>query len=161
MKLSLKKAFNLSKALFRWSFGDKFTVKDENDNERFTAKGNRLKIEVYDASEKLVATLKETSGRVVGKHGLHYSIEVDGNAVCKVTRKTKVIGMNVEITGLPWALEYDNVTFEHQLKHDDEVIMTINDKVAFLGENYDIEVFDAENELICVAIALAIDYIKS
>ena len=158
MKLSVKKAFNLSKTLLMFSFGDKFTVKDENNNERFTAKGVREKLEVYDTTGKSVATLIRGAGMLQGKH---YNIEVDGNVVCEITRKSKIIGMNVEITGLPWLLEYDNVTAEHKLKHNDKVIMTITDKVAFLGESYDVEIFDAKNELICVAIVLAIDYIKA
>jgi len=161
VKLSIKKAFNLGKALFRWPLSDKFTVKDENDNDRFTAKGNRLKLEVYDTAEKLVATLNEASGRIVGKHVLHYNIEIDSNVICEVIRKIKVIGMDVEIKGLPWVVEYDNITAEHKVKHNDEVIMTITDNVAFLGESYDVEIFDAENELICVAIVLAIDGIKA
>ena len=159
MKLSVKKSFNLSKALLRFSFGDKFTIEDENNNERFTAKGVREKIEIYDTAGKLVVTLRRGSGMLQGKH---YNIEIDGNVVCEVTRKSKVVGMNVEITGLPWVFEYDNITAEHNLKHNnDEVIMTITDEVAFLGESYDVEIFDAENELICVAIVLAIDYIKA
>ena len=157
MKLSIKKSFNLGKALFRLSLGDKFTVKDENDNDRFTAKGISLKSEIYDTTGKLVAAIRRPDGMMKAHK---YNIEVDGKVVCEITRKAKVIGMGVEINGLPWVVEYDNVTAEHKVKHHDEVIMTINDKVAFLGESYDIEIFDAENELICVAIVLAIDNIK-
>jgi len=152
MKLTLKKAFRPVNFL-----GDKFSVKDENNNERFTAKGVSVKIGVYDTTGALVATLKRGAGMLQGKH---YSIEIGGNEVCEISRKTKVVGMDVEITGLPWVLEYGNATFQHKLMCNDEVIMAITDKVAFLGESYDIEIFDAENELTCVAIALAIDYIK-
>ena len=160
MKFSIKKSFNLGRSLFRLPLADKFTVNDESNNERFTAKGNKLKLGVYDSSEKLLATLSETSKRVIGRRGWHYSIEVNGNTVCEVIHKTKAIGIGIEITGLPWVLDYDNITADHTLRHGDDVIMTITDKVAFLGESYDVEVFDAENELICVAIVLAIDCIK-
>ena len=152
MKLSLKKAFRLVRFL-----GDKFTVKDENNSDRFTAKGVSVKIGIYDTTGKLVATLRRGAGMLQGKH---YNIEIDGKVVCEISRKTKVVGMGVNLTGLPWVLEYDNITAEHKLMHNDEVIMTITDNVALLGESYDIEIFNAENELICVAIVLAIDYIK-
>jgi len=155
VKLSIKKAIR-----WVWWLGNRYTVKDENNNQHFTAKGGRISLGVYDSTEKLVATLKHVGVISSHSHPRHYNIEIDGNVVCEVIHKFKVIGMNVEISGLPWVVEYDNITAEHKIKHNDEVIMTITDNVALLGESYDMEIFDAKNELICVAIVLAIDNIK-
>jgi len=91
-------------------FGNKFTVKDENNNERFTAKGFSVKIGVYDVNGKLIATLRAGAGMLQGKH---YNIEIDGKVVCEISRKTKAIGMGVNII-LSWGFGMIEVS-------DDEV----------------------------------------
>jgi uncharacterized protein YxjI len=140
---------------------DRFFVKDENGNDRYRIEGKlpgRLaaagqQLCVFDTIGNAVALVRHKPKFMAMPR---FGIEIDGNEVCEVVKKFKLVGQRYNIEALSWHVTgfWEQV---YELKHGDEVIMQIDKRVVSVGDSYELDILDPQHELLCLCIALAID----
>ena len=139
-----------------FSLRDKFSVKDEYENDRWFAKSELLsigrKLHVYssDGREHALIRQKKMSFRP------RYDIEI-GGAVYEFVREASFIRAKYSIRNLGWTIH--GSYWEHNFYVADErsKVMQISKARISWGDSYVIDIYDAQNELMCLCIVLTID----
>jgi hypothetical protein len=151
------------RVLRKWKFGifHNFVITDESGAVRYTAKGNVIKLQVFDATGKLVGVLD--SGKVFARavEVREYAIIVGNEKLGMYNRKQKTLTYEYELVGLPWTVDVDT----DEVKQDDVVIAKMKDIGSFFlyliplsPRKYVVEIHNPENELTLLLIALGWQY---
>ena len=150
----------IKQKVFSWN--DKFTVTDENGNDRFTAAG---KLPTTFVTGKHISVSDENGNTVASvRHKMkgfslapRFIVEVNGREVCEVVKKFTFFSHKYNIEGLSWQLEGDFTGHDYEVQNGSQVVMKLSKKLISLGDSYELDIADPNNELICLCIALAVD----
>ena len=143
-----------------FSFRDKFSVKDESGNDRYSIDGKVAplltgkKLTVHDSGGNAVAIVQE---KPKGFSMLRFTVEINGREVCAVIQKFSLFRQKYSIEGLPWQLDGDFIEHEYELLNGSQKIMQLTKKLISWGDSYELDISDPKNELPCLCIALAVD----
>ena len=152
MKLYIKQK------VFSWR--DKFSVKDEHQNDRWFAQGKILslgrKLYVYDTFGNEVAFIRQKILSFLPR----YYIEIGGYEY-EFVREFKLIRPRYTIRNLDWVI--DGNFFEHQytVNNSNGEVMSIGKAWFSWGDFYELNIIDPQNELLCLCVVLAIDCINA
>jgi len=149
MKLYLKQK------VFSWR--DRFFVKDENGNDRYSIQGEILSIgkrlRVYDSNGAEVAFIRQKVMSWLPR----FIVEVDGREVCTIVKELAFFRQSYRVEGLPWHLSGDFWAHEYSLTENGREIMRLSKKWFTWGDSYELNIIDNQNELMCLCVALAVD----
>ena len=152
MKLYIKqKAF---------SWREKFAVKDEAQNDRWFAQGEKFsfgrKLHVFDARGTEVAFI----WRKVLSFLPRYYLEING-ASYEFVKEFTLLKPKYSIRNLDWAIGGDFFAHDYTVTNSNGDIMRIAKAWLTWGDYYELDIIDAQNELLCLCVALAIDCITA
>jgi hypothetical protein len=148
----------------KFGFNESFTITNESGSECYTAKGNAVKMTIYDTSGKVVGVLD--SGKTIARLAeiREYTMYVNGAQVGTFSKKHKVIGSEYLFDGVPWTL--DAVTDE--LKRGDALLAKLKDATSFLlhflsfgPRKYDVDLTDDENTVTILLVAFGWAYFEA
>ena len=149
MKLYIKQK------VFSWR--DRFTIKDENENDRYFAEGEFFtlgkQLHVYDESGRAVAHIRQKLMSLMPR----FIIEVHGREACEIVQKFRLTRHTFDIHGLPLNLDGDFWGHEYDLFQGSQIIMQLSKKWFTWGDSYEMNIADSNQELVCLCIALAVD----
>ena len=152
MKLYIKQK------VFSWR--DRFSIKDVNGSDRWFAQGELFtfgrKLHVYDADGAEVAFIR----RKILSFLHRYYIEV-GGGVYEFVREFTFFRPKYTMRNLDWVI--DGNFWEHNYCANDNKgeIMRISKAWLSCGDFYELDIRDAQSELLCLCVALAIDCITA
>lgn len=140
-----------------FSIGDKFTIKDEFGNDRYYAEDQLFsvghKVRIYDMNDQEVIYIKQKLMTFLPK----YEIYVNGNLAGVLTKKISffrpkyvIEDSNLELVGDIWEHDYT-------LKSGDYEIMNVSKQWISYSDSYEVNVYSDENELLSLAVTLAVD----
>ncbi len=149
MKLYIKQQ------VFSWA--DRFFIKDENGSDRFYAEGEIFswgkKLHIYDLTGNEVAFI----GQKLMSFMPRYSIEINGQVICEVNQKFTFFKQEFAFEGVPWRVEGDFWAHEYILHDGYNTIMELSKHWFTWGDSYELSIYQPQNELLCLCIALSID----
>lgn len=149
MKLYMKQK------VFSWN--DKFDVVDENGNLRYYVEGELFswgkKLHIYDPQGVEVAFIWQK----VFSFLLRYHVEISGEVVATIVKDFTFFRQSYHLEGLPWQVDGDFLAHEYLLYENQKKIMEMNKAWFTWGDSYELEIFDPDNEILCLSVALAID----
>jgi uncharacterized protein YxjI len=149
MKLYLKQK------VFSWR--DRFYVKDETGNDRFSVEGEIFtwgkKLHVYDANGDKIAFIRQKMWSWLPR----YYVEIGGRVMCEVVKEVTFFKPRYHLEGLSWRLEGDFWAHEYSLTEDSRQIMGLSKKWFTWGDSYELSITDPRDELLCLCVALAVD----
>ena len=150
MKLYIKQK------VFSWR--DRFLVKDEVGNDRYAAEGKFFtwgkKLHIYNATGREVAFVRQKVMSLMPR----FFVEVGGREICEIVKEFTIVKQSYRIAGLPWHLSGD--IWAHEYSLDDasgSQVMRMSKKWFTWGDSYELDIADAQNELACLCVALAVD----
>lgn len=154
MKLYIKQK------VFSWK--DRFTVKDETGNDRYTVVGEFFslgrKLHVYDMEEREVATIQQE----VWTWMPNYHVYIGGSHAADVKQKFTWFRPRYEITGLDWTVEGSFWEHDYEvLSAAEGCIVRITKEWMTWGDTYELDIARPEDELLALAIVLTIDCVKA
>jgi len=149
MKLYLKQK------VFTWR--DRFLVKDESGNDRYSVQGEILslgkRLRVYDSNGAEVAFIRQKVMSWLPR----FFVEINERMVCTVVKELTFFRQSYRVEGLPWHLNGDFLAHEYSLTENGLEIMRLSKKWFTWGDSYELNIMDSNNELMCLCIALAVD----
>ena len=149
MKLYIKEK------VFTW--GDKFTVKDEYGNDKYFVEGEILswgkKLHVYDLHRREVAFIRQELLTWLPR----YTVYSGGREVVQVKKEFSFLFPKYSIEGLGW--EIDGSFWEHnyQITRGGWPIVTIEKEWMTWGDSYELDIRNPADEIIALAVVLTID----
>lgn len=140
-----------------FSWGDKFTVKDENEQDKYTVEG-----EVFSLGKKL--HVKDLNGNEVAfihqkllSFMPRYFVFKGEEQVAEIVQKFKFFKPSYVVNGPQWQVEGNFNAHLYRVFQDDNPIVNI-EKIWFSwGDSYVLDIDDTADEVLALAVVLAID----
>jgi uncharacterized protein YxjI len=143
-----------------FSWRDKFSVMDGARNERWFAKGELLsigrKLHVYDANGNEAAFIRQKVLSLLHR----YYIEIGGRDY-EFVKELTLMRPKYTIRNLGWKVAGNFWEHDYAVSGTHGDVMRISKAWLSWGDFYELDIFDEQNELLCLCVALAIDCITA
>ena len=153
MKLYMKQK------VFSWT--DRFTIKDEEGQDRYFVEGEFLtlskKLHIFDGSHHEVAFIRQKLLSLLPR----YFVEIDGQEVCQIVKRFTLFTPKYELEGIGWNVQGDFWAHEYSVYDGGKTIMHLSKHWFTWGDSYELDIADPKDELLCLSIVLAIDAVIS
>ena len=149
MKLYIKEK------VFSWT--DKFTIKDEYGEDRYTAQGELIsigkKLHVYDRFGEEVITIRQKVVSLLPR----YTIYVRGRELGQLVKKISFLRPKYVLEGPHWEITGNFMALDFTVTQADRQIFSICREWMTWGDSYCVDIPDPSLELQALAVVLAID----
>ena len=140
-----------------FSFSDSFVIKDEFGNDKYKVQGEIFsmghKLHIYDRTDTEVAFIKQKLFTFMPRFEIYAGNFKIGELVKKLTflkPRYYIEGSNLSLEGHIWEHDY-------QLYDGDTPIMNVYKEWFTWGDSYVLDIARPEEELLCLAVVLAVD----
>lgn len=144
-----------------FSLGGKFTVKDQQENDRYYVEGSFMQIpktfSIFNTTRDEVALITKKVFSFLPK----FFVEVNGREVLTIQKEFSffkarytIEAAGIEINGNWWDMNF-------QVLQHGEVIGKVNKEWFTWGDSYKVDILNEEMETIIIAIVVAIDCVKA
>ncbi|MEK4516970.1 LURP-one-related family protein [Paenibacillus sp. FSL H8-0122] len=144
-----------------FSIGEKFTVKDEREQDVYYVEGSFMRIpktfSIMNADGREVAQITKKVFSFLPK----FFVEADGREVLTIKKELSffkarysIDSADIEVHGNWWDMDF-------QVLQRGTVVGEVSKKWFTWGDSYSVEVLNEELEAIIIAIVVAIDCVKS
>ena len=149
MKLYIKEK------VFTW--GDKFTVKDEYGNDKYYVEGEVFtwgkKLHVYDMTGYEVAFIKQEVWSFLPR----YYVFCGDEQVAEIKKEFSFLFPRYSIEGLGWEIEGKFMAHEYEPQQNGNPIVSIQKEWMTWGDSYELDIADPKDEIVALAVVLTID----
>lgn len=143
-----------------FSIGEKFTVKDQEENDVYFVEGSFMKVpktfSIMNTARDEVATVTKKVFSFLPK----FLVEVNGQEVLTIKKEISffkarytIDAVGIEIRGNWWDMNF-------QVERHGEVVGKVSKVWFSWGDSYKVEILDEAMETIMIAIVVAIDCVK-
>jgi len=140
-----------------FSWGDKFTVKDEFGNDKYVVEGEVFswgkKLHVYDMSGYEVAFIKQEVWSFLPRYYVFCSDE----QVAEIKKEFSFIFPRYRIDGLGWEIEGRFMAHDYEITQDGRSIVSISKEWMTWGDSYELNIANPQDEIVALAVVLTID----
>lgn len=153
MKLYIKQK------VFTW--GDKFTVKDINGNDRYYVEGEVFswgkKLHVYDMNGNEAAFIQQKVFSFLPR----YFVYVGDEQVAEIVKEFSFLFPRYSIEGLGWDIEGRFMAHDYEITQNGRPIVTISKEWMTWGDSYELDIADSKDEIVALAVVLTIDAVMA
>lgn len=140
-----------------FSWGAKFTVKDEIGNDKYYVEGEVFscgrKLHIIDLCGNEVAFIKQKPFSFFPK----YFVYVNGNEIAEIVKRFSFLGSKHKIEGHGWDIDGDLLLHNYAITQNGNTIVSIQKKWITWGDSYELDISDSADEITAIAVALTID----
>lgn len=140
-----------------FSFRDRFTIKDENQEDVFYAEGEllsigkRITLRTMDGEDLLL--IKEKLFRWLSQ----YEFYIGDQLVGEVKKELSLLKPRYTMVTPIWTIQGDIWSYNYEIKEGNELIAVINKKLLSFMDAYEIKVYQEEYVELVLGIVIAID----
>lgn len=149
----------MKQKVFSWK--DKFTVWDENGNERFYVEGELFswgkKLHVYDSNRNEVAFISQKVFSFLPR----FFVTVNGVEVAEIVKEFTFFKHKYSISGLDWEVDGNFLAHEYTVSCAGDPIVTIQKEWMTWGDSYMLDITNAADEIPALAVVLTIDCVMA
>ena len=140
-----------------FSWGDKFTVKDQTGAGKYIVEGEIFswgkKLHVYDMAGREVAFIKQE----VWSWMPTYYVFCNGRQVAEIKKQFTFLFPKYSIEGLGWEINGSFWAHDYEITQSGRPIVTINKEWMTWGDSYELNIINPADELVALAVVLTID----
>ena len=140
-----------------FSWGDKFTVKDELGNDKYVVEGEVFswgkKLHVYDMSGYEVAFIKQEVWSFLPR----YYVFCGDEQVAEIKKEFSFIFPRYSIAGLGWEIEGRFMAHDYEITQGGRSIVSISKEWMTWGASYELNIANPKDEIVALAVVLTID----
>lgn len=140
-----------------FSWGDKFNVSDDKGNTKYYVEGEIFswgkKLHIYDNTGQEAAFIRQKVMSFLPR----YYVEINGEVVATIVKEFTFFRQSYHLEGLNWKVDGDFLAHEYVMYDNRNEIMRMSKAWFTWGDSYELEIFNRENEILCLGVALAID----
>lgn len=140
-----------------FSWGDKFTVKDQYGNDQYMVQGEVFsfgkKLHVYDMDGREVAFIKQELWSFLPK----YDVFCNGNQVAEIKKEFTFLFPKYSVAGLGWEISGGIMEHNYEITQSGRTIVRISKEWMTWGDSYELDIANPADELIALVVVLTID----
>lgn len=140
-----------------FSWGDKFSVKDELGTDKYTVQGEVFswgkKLHVYDEHGTEVVFIQQKVFSFLPK----FFIYVDGQQVAEIVKQFTFFKQAYAVNGTSWTVEGDFWAHNYRIFDGEVPVCSITKTYFSWGDSYQLDIRETVNEKLALAVVLAID----
>ena len=144
-----------------FSWGDKFTVKDETGADKYIVEGEIFswgkKLHVYDLNRQEVAFIQQEVLTLLPR----YHVYCSGQEVAEIKKEFTFLFPRYTIEGLGWEIEGRFMAHDYQILKGGRPIVTIRKEWMTWGDTYELAITDSADEITALAVVLTIDCVTA
>lgn len=150
---------SIKQQVFSWN--DKFSVKDENGNDKYYVEGEFFswgkKLHVYDLNGKEVIFIQQKVFSFLPR----FFVFVDGEEIAEIVKEFTFFKPVYSISGLDWTIEGDFWSHDYQIIKSGNCVVSIRKEWFTWGDSYALDIEDPKDEIPSLAVVLAIDCVMA
>lgn len=140
-----------------FSWGDKFSVKDECGNDKYFVEGEVFswgkKLHVYDSTGNEVAFIKQEVWSLLPC----YYVFCGNNQVAEIRKEFTFLFPRYTIDCLGWEIDGTFMAHDYQITKNGHTIVSISKEWMTWGDSYELDITNPEDEIVALAVVLTID----
>ena len=140
-----------------FSWGDKFTVKDEYGNDKYFVQGEVFswgkKLHVYDSVDREVAFIKQEVWSLLPR----FYVFCEDEQIAEIKKEFTFLFPKYSIQGLGWEIEGKLMAHDYEIIKNGKSIVTISKEWMTWGDSYELNIANPEDEIVALAVVLTID----
>ena len=140
-----------------FSWGDKFTVKDEHGNDKYFVQGEVFswgkKLHVYDSVDREVAFIKQEVWSLLPR----FYVFCGDEQIAEIKKEFTFLFPKYSIQGLGWEIEGKLMAHDYEIIKNGKSIVTISKEWMTWGDSYELNIANPEDEIVALAVVLTID----
>ena len=140
-----------------FTFGDQFSVLDEQGNEKYFVEGEIFtwgkKLHVYDRHRREVAFIKQELFTFMPC----YHVYVGDRDIAQVRKELSFFRPRYYVDGLNWDVEGDFFAHEYRVTKNGRDIVSIDKEWMTWGDSYELNIADGADEIVALAVVITID----
>ncbi len=140
-----------------FSWGDKFTVKDEYGCDKYVVEGEVFswgkKLHVWDLSGREVAFIKQEVWSFMPR----FYVFCGDRQVAEIKKEFTFLFPKYSIEGLGWEIDGKFMAHDFEICKDGQRIVTITKAWMTWGDSYELDIADPQDEIVALAVVLTID----
>lgn len=140
-----------------FSWGDKFTVKDEYGRDKYIVEGEVLsfgkKLHVYDLSGREVAFIKQEIWSFLPR----FYVFCGDRQVAEIKKEFTLLFPKYSIEGLGWEIDGSFMAHDYEITQSGRSIVVISKEWMTWGDSYELDILNPADELVALAVVLTID----
>ena len=145
----------IKKKVFSW--GDKFTVKDESGRDRYYVEGEVFtfgkKLHVYGISGCEVAFIKQELWSWLPR----FYVFCGDRQVAEIKKEFTFLLPKYSIDGLGWEIDGSFLAHDYVITRNGCPIVSISKEWMTWGDSYELNISNPQDEIIALAVVLTID----
>lgn len=144
-----------------FSIGEKFTIKDEQENDIYYVEGSFMKI---PKTFSIMNTMRDDIAHITKKPFSFlpkFHVDVNGKEILTIKKdfsffraRYTIDAAGIEVQGNWWDMNF-------QILQQGEIVGQVNKEWFTWGDSYKVQILDEEMEAVVIAIVVAIDCVKS
>lgn len=140
-----------------FSWGDKFTVKDEYGDDKYIVEGEVFtwgkKLHVYGMTGNEAAFIKQEVWSFLPR----YYVFCGGRQVAEIKKEFSLLFPRYSIGGLGWEIDGSFMAHDYEITRAGRLIVTIRKEWMTWGDSYELDIADPADEIVALAVVLTID----
>ena len=144
-----------------FSWVDKFTVKDENGQDQYRVEGEFFsfgkKLHVYDGAGREAAYIQQKVFTLLPR----FFVFVNGRQVAEINKQFTFLRSKYSVEGLGWEINGSFMAHDYEITQSGRTVATIHKAWMTWGDCYELDIADARDEIIALAVVLAIDCVMA
>lgn len=145
----------IKQRIFSW--GDKFSIYDENGNERYYVEGEVFtfgkKLHLYDIAGNELAFIQQKVMSFLPK----YCILRNNSQIAEVVKEFTFFKQEYSVNGLGWQVHGDFWNHEYEIHSSGRLIASVSKEWLTWGDAYEIHVINDADIVNALAVVLIID----
>lgn len=140
-----------------FSWGDRFTVKDENGWDKYFVQGEVFslgkKLHILNIHDEEVAFIQQRLLTLMPR----FTVSMGGREVAQIRKEFTLFFQRYVIDGLGWEVDGSILAHEYEIRKNSRTIVRISKEWLTWGDSYMLDIADPADELIALAVVLTID----
>ena len=140
-----------------FSWGDRFTVKDENGWDKYFVQGEVFslgkKLHILNIHDEEVAFIQQRLLTLMPR----FTVSMGGREVAQIRKEFTLFFQRYVIDGLGWEVDGSILAHEYEIRKNGRTIVRISKEWLTWGDSYMLDIADPADELIALAVVLTID----
>ena len=140
-----------------FSWGDKFTVKDEHGYDKYVVEGEVFtwgkKLHIYDMTGREVAFIKQEVWSFLPR----YYVFCGCQQVAEIKKEFTFLFPKYSIEGLGWEIDGSFLAHEYEITQRGRSIVTISKEWMTWGDSYELNIANPADEILALAVVITID----
>ncbi len=149
----------IKQRVFSWK--DRFTVFDENGNDKYYVEGEFFsigkKLHVYDLTGKEVAYIAQKVLSFMPR----FFVYTNGLEVAEIVKEFSFFRPKYKISGLGWQINGDLWSHNYEITQNERQIVRINKEWMTWGDSYVLDIANESDETVALAVVLSIDCVMA